>query len=169
MENLLREMRHGLRTLTKSPGFAAAAILTLGLGIGASTAIFSVVDAVLLRALPYPEPQNIVRVWEQATDGHRMNLSDPDFDDFRDQSDAFASLAVYGDWLPSASGGREPVRVHVGAVSKGFFQALGIAPSRGRAFAPEEQRLHGATAAIVSHGYWQRYLGGAEDLSGLRI
>ncbi len=96
METLLRELRYGLRILTKSPGFAAIAVLTLALGIGASTAIFSVVDAVLLRALPYPNPQRIVRVWEQAPDGHRMNFSDPNFDDFRTQNATFADLAVYG-------------------------------------------------------------------------
>src|SRR5215472_1538210 len=73
METLLREWRYGLRTLTKSPGFAAIAALTLALRMGASTAIFSVVDAVLLRALPYPDPQKIVRVWEKAPNGHRRN------------------------------------------------------------------------------------------------
>ena len=165
MDTLLRELRHGLRTLTRSPGFAAIAILTLALGIGASTAIFSVVNAVLLRALPYPKPQELVRVWEQAPNGHRMNLSDPNFDDFRAQNSTLSALAVYGHWVSSVSGGREPVRVEIAAVSSGFFKALGVAPFRGRAFAPEEQRLHGAPAAIVSHGYWQRYLGGRTDLS----
>src|ERR1700740_87002 len=108
METLLRELRHSLRTPTKSRGFTVVAILTLALGIGASTAIFSVVDAVLLRALPYPNPQEIVRVWEQAPDGHRMNLADPNFDDFRTPNNTFAHLAVY-DYRPSSvSGGSEP-------------------------------------------------------------
>jgi len=163
------EFRYGLRILTRSPGFAAIAVLTLALGIGASTAIFSVVDAVLLRALPYPNPQEIVRVWEQAPDGHRMNLADPNFDDFRAQNNTFADLAAYGFGLSSVSGGSEPVRVNIAAVSSGFFKALGVAPFRGRAFAPEEQRLHGAPAAIVSYGYWQRYLGGTMDLSKIHL
>jgi putative ABC transport system permease protein len=165
METFVRELRHGLRTLTKSPGFAAIAVLTLALGIGASTAIFSVVDAVLLRALPYPKPQSIVRVWEQAPDGHRMNLSDPNFDDFEAQNDTFAALAVYGSRLFSVSGGREPVRVEIAAVSRGFFKAIGVEPFRGRPFASEEQRVHGAPAAVVSFGYWRRYLGQEADLS----
>src|SRR5437667_5317600 len=163
MEILLRELRYGLRTLTKSPGFAAIAVLTLALGIGASTAIFSVVDAVLLRALPYPNPQQIVRVWEQAPNGHRMNFADQNFDDFRTQNNTFASLAVYNDRLSSVSGGSEPVRLNWSEVSSGFFTALGVEPFRGRAFVAEEQRLHGAPAAIVSHSYWRRYPGATPD------
>jgi predicted permease len=169
METLLRELRYSWRTLTKTPGFAAIAILTLALGIGASTAIFSVVDAVLLRALPYPNPGKIVRVWEQAPDGHRMNFADPNFDDFRAQNDTFAAVAEYGYGLTSVSGGSEPVRVNIAAVSRDFFKALGIEPSRGRAFAADEQRLDGAPAAIVGHSYWQRYLGSATDLSKFHL
>jgi predicted permease len=169
METLLGELRHGLRILTRSPGFAVIAVLTLALGIGASTAIFSVVDAVLLRALPYPNPQQIVRVWEQAADGHRMNLSDPNFDDLRDQNNTFSSLAAYASLLSPVSGGREPVRVNIAEVSRGFFETLGIRPVRGRAFDPQEQRLHGAPAAIVSYGYWQRYLGSEPDLSKFHL
>jgi len=169
METLLRELRYGLRILTRSPGFAAIAVLTLALGIGASTAIFSVVDAVLLRTLPYPNSQKIVRVWEQAPDGHRMNLADPNFDDFRAQNNTFASLAIYGYGPSSVSGGSEPVRVNIAEVSSGFFKALGVEPFRGRAFAAEEQRLHGAPAAIVSYSYWQRYLAAKPDLSKFHL
>jgi len=162
---MLNDVRYAVRTLSKTPGFTAVAVVTLALGIGASTAIFSVVDAVLLRALPYPNPQQIVRVWEQAPDGHRMNLADPNFDDFRTPNDTFADLAVYGDGLTSVSGGSEPVRTNIAVVSSSFFKALGVEPFRGRAFVPEEQRLHGAPAAMVSYGYWRRYLGSATDFS----
>ncbi len=115
VETLWQDVRFGLRTLRKNPALAAIVILTLALGIGASTAIFSVVDAVLLRALPYPSPGKIVRVWEQAPDGHSMNMSDPNFDDFLAQNNTFSSLAAYGFGLTSISGGSEPVRQH-------FFQ-----------------------------------------------
>jgi putative ABC transport system permease protein len=169
LDELHADLRYALRMFRRNPGFSAVAILTLALGIGASTAIFSVVDAVLLRALPYPNPQQIVRVWEQAPDGHRMNLADPNFDDFRTQNNTFADLAVYGDGLTSVSGGSEPVRINIAAVSSGFFRALGVEPFRGRAFVPEEQRLHGSPAAIVGYSYWQRYLGGATDLSKFRL
>src|ERR1700732_3865516 len=169
VETLLQDLRFATRMLRKNPGFATVAIVTLALGIGASTSIFSVVDAVLLRPLPYRNPQQIVRVWEQAADGHRMNLADPNFDDFLAQNDTFASLAEYGYWLASLSGGSEPVRVNIAAVSSDLFKALGVEPFRGRAFAPDEQRAHGAPAVIVSYGYWQRYLGGTTDLSQFRL
>ena len=169
MEPVLRELRYGLRILTKSPGFSAVAVLTLALGIGASTAIFSVVDAVLLRALPFPQPEKIVRVWEQAPNGRRMNFADPNFDDFRDQNNTFANLAEYSNWLTSVAGASEPARVNIAEVSSGFFPALGVEPVRGRGFVPEEQRLHGTPAALVSYGFWQRYLGGAPDLSAFHL
>ncbi len=169
IDNLSADLRHAFRRLAGNPGFTAVALLTLVLGIGASTAIFSIVDAVLLRALPYPHPQRIVRVWEQAPDGHRMNLSDPNFDDLRTGNGTFASLAVYGYGLSSVAGGGEPVRVNIAAVSSAFFEALGTAPFRGRGFAPEEQRLDGAPAAIVSYSYWRQYLAGATDLSKFQL
>ncbi|HXW90022.1 MAG TPA: ABC transporter permease [Terriglobales bacterium] len=169
MEKLWQDLRYGTRGLVKAPGFAAVAILTLALGIGASTSIFSVADAVLLRPLPYLNPRQIVRVWEQAPNGHRINLAQSNFDDFRAQNNTFASLAEYEEWLSSVSGGSEPVRVHLANVSSGFFKTLGVEPLRGRLFAPDEQRPHGTPAVIVSYGYWQRYLGAAADLSKSRL
>jgi putative ABC transport system permease protein len=169
MTNLWQDLRFGARQLAKNPGFTVVAVLTLALGIGASTSIFSVVDAVLLRPLPYRNPEQIVRVWEQAPDGHTMNLADPNFDDFQSQSNTFASLAVYGFGLTSISGGGEPVRVNIAVVSSRFFKTLGVEPFQGRAFAPDELRLHGAPAVIVSYGYWQRYLGAAADLSPFHL
>lgn len=169
MHSLWQDLRYGLRTLRSSPGFTAVAVLTLALGIGASTAIFSVLDAVLLRPLPYPNPQQIVRVWEQAPNGHRMNLADPNFDDFRDQNNTFASLAEYTEELSSVSGGREPARLNLAEVSVGFFPSLGVQPFRGRTFAPDEQRLHGTPAVMVSYAYWQQYLGATDDLSKFHL
>jgi putative ABC transport system permease protein len=163
------DLRYAFRVLLRNPGFTSVAVLTLALGIGASTAIFSVVDAVLLRALPYPKPHDLVRVWEQGPDGHRMNLAGPNFEDLVAQNDTFASLAAFGYGVSSVSGGSEPARIDIAIVSRDFFKVLGVEPLQGRAFAPEEQRPHGAPAVIVSHGYWQRYLGGATDLSRVRL
>jgi len=164
-ERLLQDLRYALRQLRRSPGFAAAVILTLALGIGASTSIFSVVDAELLRPLPYPNPQQIVRIWEQDPDGHRMNLAQLNFDDFHTQNDTLTSLAEYGYRLTSVAGSSDPVRATVASVSRDFFETLGVEPFRGRTFVADEQRLHGAPSAIVSYGYWKQYLGGAADLS----
>jgi len=169
VEILYADLRYAARGLVRNAGFTAVSILTLGLGIGASTAIFSVVDAVLLRALPYPNPEQIVRVWEQAPNGRRMNFADSNFDDFRTQNNTFAALAGYQYGLSSVSGGSEPVRVNWAEVSSGFFKALGVTPFRGRVFAAEEQRPHGAPAAIVSYSYWQRYLSAAADLSKFHL
>ncbi|MCU1227004.1 MAG: macB 28 [Edaphobacter sp.] len=169
LETLLQDLRYSLRIFARNPGFSAVAVLTLALGIGASTAIFSVVEAVLLRTLPYPKPQKIVRIWEQAPNGHRMNLADANFDDFARQNRTFASLAGYQFGQASVSGGSEPVRMNIASVSSGFFSTIGSEPVRGRAFAPEEQRLHGSPAVIVSYSYWQRYLGGGSDLSKFHL
>ncbi|HEV2299043.1 MAG TPA: ABC transporter permease [Candidatus Acidoferrales bacterium] len=169
MQQFLQDLRYGLRVLAKAPGFTAVAVVTLALGIGASTAIFSVVDAVLLRPLPYPNPQQIVTVWEQAANGHRMHLADPNYEDFRSQNHTLIGLAQYDSAPASVSGGSEPVRMNVAVVSQDFFKVMGVEPFQGRAFAPDEQRLHGAPAMIVSYGYWQRYLGGRADLSQARL
>jgi predicted permease len=98
-----------------------------------------------------------------------MDLSDPNFDDFLAQNNTFSSFAAYGFGQTSVSGGSEPVRVNIAVVSRDFFKALGVEPFRGRAFAPDEQRLHGAPAMIVSYSYWQRYLGRATDLSKFHL
>ena len=169
VETLWQDLRFGLRMFRKNPGFTAVALFTLALGLGASTAIFSVVDAVLLRPLPYPNPQQIIRLWEQAPDGHRMSLADPNFEDFRAQNHTLSGLALYNDGPESVSGGSEPARIDVAGVTQDFFTALGVEPFRGRPFAADEQVFHGAPAMIVSYGYWQQFLGSATDLSHVRL
>jgi putative ABC transport system permease protein len=169
MNNFWQDFRFGIRTLSKNPGFAVVAILTLALGIGASTAIFSVVDAVLLRPLPYPNPQQIVSVWEQEAHGHRAHMADPNFLDFRAQNHTLSTLAMFASIPESVSGGSEPVRVNIGLVSQDFFKALGVEPFRGREFAGGELVAHGAPAMIVSYSYWRQFLGGTDDLSRIRL
>jgi predicted permease len=161
-------LRYAWRSLMKSPGFTSVAVLTLALGIGASTSIFSIVGAVLLAPLPYPHPQRLVSVSEQAPDGHRMNFAGPNFDDFRKQNDTLASLAAYGMWAVSLAGGREPIRAQVGVVSDDFFRTFGVQPMIGRLFAPNEFREH-AAGIVVSYGYWKRDLGAPADLSRVHL
>jgi predicted permease len=169
LENLLRDINFAARQAVKNPGFAAVVILTLALGIGASTSILSVADAVLLRPLPYPNPGQLVRVWEQMPNGHRPNLAESNFEDFLNQNNAFASLAAYDYGLASVSGGSEPARMNIASVSNGFFPVLGVQALRGRLFTADEQRPHGSQAIVVSYGYWQRYLGGTTDVSKLQL
>ena len=169
MSSLWTDLRYALRTLAKDRGFTAVAVITLALGIGANTAIFTVIDAVLLRPLPYPEPNQIVRVWELSARGHRMNLADPNFEDLRAQNHTLSALAEYEYGTASISGGSEPVRANVAEVSKEFFDALGIQPFLGRTFAPDELHVHGSPAVIVSYGYWRQYLGAARDLSRFHL
>ena len=166
VETLWQDLRFAVRILRKWPGFTTVAIASLALGIGASTSIFSVVDAVLLRPLPYPNPQQIVRVWEQAPDGHRMSLADPNCEDFRAQNHTLSGLALYNDGPESISGGSEAVRMNVAAVSSDFFTSLGVEPFRGRAFAADEQVFHGAPAMIVSYGFARSLNNGWNGLSG---
>ncbi|HLW80812.1 MAG TPA: ABC transporter permease [Candidatus Acidoferrales bacterium] len=169
MNNFWQDFRFGTRTLAKNPGFAVVAILTLALGIGASTSIFSVVDAVLLRPLPYPHPQQLVAVYEREGGGQRSHLADPNLFDFRSQNHTLTALAMFSSGPDAISGGSEPVRVNIGIVSQGFFKALGVEPFRGRAFAPNEHVVHGAAAMIVSYNYWRDFLGSASDLPNVHL
>ena len=169
MTMLWQDLRYAERMLARSPAFAAVAVLTLALGIGASTAIFSVVDAVLLRPLPYPNPQRIVTVWEKEADGRRVRLADPNFLDFRSQNHTLQGLATFFSAPDSVSGGSEPVRVNIALVSQDFFKVMGVEPFRGREFSVDELRVHGAPAMIVSYGYWQQHLGGRADFSQVHL
>ena len=164
-----KDLRFAFRMLRKNPGFTVIAVLTLALGIGASTSIFSVVDAVLLRPLPFPNPQQVVTVWELSADGRRMHLADPNFLDFREQNRTLVGLAQFSTGPESVSGGSEPVRMNVAAVSQDFFKMMGVEPVQGRDFTADELRLHGTPAMIVSHGYWQQYLGSRADFSNARL
>src|SRR5205807_5341841 len=136
---------------------------------GASTAIFSVVDAVLLRPLPFPNPHQVVTVWELSANGRRMHLADPNFLDFREQNHTLVGLADFNTGPESVSGGSEPVRMSIAAVSQDFFKVMGVEPALGRVFLTDELRLHGTPAMIVSYGYWQQYLGSRADFSNVRL
>jgi putative ABC transport system permease protein len=159
----MNDFRLAFRQLGGAPTFTTVVIATLALGIGASTLIFSVVKAVLLEALPYPESERIVRVFEIDENGRRSRPSDPNFADLEQQSRSFAAFAQYGSDPQPVSGGGESARLPVAVVSREFFDVLGIAPVLGRGFLPEELHEGAAPAALVSYGFWQRYLGGRPD------
>jgi predicted permease len=155
--------------LAKNPGFTAVAVLTLALGIGASTAIFSVVYGVLLRSLPYPKPEQLVSIREVAADGHLMQFTDPNFDDLRAANRSFVGMAKLSSWEVTVSSGSESARVGVASVSRDFFRVLGVAPMLGRVFSEEELQEGGRPATIASYGYWREHLGRTTDLSQLKL
>ena len=129
---MITDLKYALRSLSKTPAFTAIAIATLALGIGASTAIFSVLDAVLLRPLPYPNQERIVALRELDEKGRGMAFAEPNFDDLRERSRSFAALAKYSEGTEAVAGGSEPVRTNISAVSEDFFRVLGVTPFAGR-------------------------------------
>jgi putative ABC transport system permease protein len=175
LESLLQDLRFGLRMLRKNPGFSLVAILTLALGIGASTAIFSVVNGVLLRALPYYEPERLVMVWAhrpllQAQTGLAdFPVAVADFVDWRNQSQVFEQMAAMRPLRINLTGGGEPESVVGLRASASLFPLLGARFAVGRAFLPEEDRAGADRVVVISHGLWQRRYGADEKLIGQKI
>ena len=169
MEALIQDLKYAARVLLKSPGFVAIAVLTLALGIGANTALFSVVNGVLLRPLPYPRPSELVVLSETSANFESMSVSYPNFLDWQRSNSSFASLAAYRNDDFSITGSGEAERVRVGMVSASFFEMLGVNPSRGRLFTADDDRLGSAPVVLISAGLWQRKFGSAPDIVGKRI
>jgi putative ABC transport system permease protein len=169
MQKLWQDMRYGARMLLKKPGFTSIAALTLSLGIGACTAIFSIVDAALLRSLPYPGADRVVQMREVSEDGSRMSFADPNFHDVRERNRSLEAVAEYAGSMETITGGSEPLRARVLSATNDFFRVLGVAPLVGRAFLPEDAKDGGKQVAVVSHGFWQKALGGRADLAGVKL
>ena len=171
MNTIWQDLRFGLRTLGKRPGFTLIAVLTLALGIGATTAIFTVVNAVLLRPLPYPDAERLVYVGQQYKDA-LAGVGEPKFMFWREQSQSFDGLACYsgfGGASGNLSGGAEAEYVRGLRVSEDFFRVLGVMPLVGRTFSHAEDTPGGERVAILSHALWQRSFGGRRDLLGQRV
>ncbi|HEX7289164.1 MAG TPA: ABC transporter permease [Candidatus Angelobacter sp.] len=169
MQLLLQDLPYALRQFVKVPAFTLTAVLTLTLGIGASTAIFSVVYGVLLRSLPFYKPEQIVRVWEVDSKGQRMRFADPNFEDMRAQARLLQGMAEMVSEEVPVSVGLEPDRVRVALVSKDFFSVMGVQPVMGRLFTAEEQHVGAASTAVVSYSYWQRHLHQTRDLETVKL
>ena len=169
LDSILQDLRFALRTLRKSPAFTAVAILTLALGIGANTAIFSVFYGVVLRPLPYPHPEQLVHLREMNAQGGQMSFSDPNFEDIRDQSRSLQGLAEYNGYPQTVTVDQTTTRVMVSSVTRDFFRVVGVQPSRGRSFLPEEQQFNAPACAIVSDSFWKQSLGSATDFSPLHV
>jgi len=168
---MLHDIRYGLRMLAKNPGFTVIAVLTLSLGIGANTAIFSVVNGVLLRDLPFPESDRLVTLWENNTvDGlERDDVSPANFLDWRDRQKSFEELAFANPFSFDYVADGEPVTIRSALVSKGFFDVLGASPLHGRVFAPEEHEAGKDKVVILSYGLWQRRFGSDPKIIGTKL
>jgi len=165
MSGFWQDIRYAARQLGKNPGVTVIMVFTLALGIGATTAIFSVVYGVLLRPLPYSGPDRIMAVSEVNSHGRPSRLADPNFDDFRDQNHSFQSIAKYSAYPVSISGAAQPTRTTVAAVTPQFLTVFGVEPIMGRDFTASDDQKGAAPVALVSYGYWRQYLGAAQDLS----
>jgi len=165
MSGFLRDFRYAARVLSKNPGVTTIMVFTLALAIGATTAIFSVVYGVLLRPLPYPRADRIVAISEVNSRGTLSRLADPNFDDFRDQSHSFQSIAKYADDTLSVSGASQPTHTTVAGVTPEFLTVFGVEPVVGRDFNAGDDQKGAAPVALVSYGYWRQYLGSSQDLS----
>jgi putative ABC transport system permease protein len=171
MQTFLQDLKYALRMLKKNPAFTAVAILTLAVGIGANSAIFSVVNSVLLRPLPYQQPGQLVRVYSEfpTMKLQKFWVSPPELLDI--QRDAKSWQAI-GGWAPGGQNvgtESEPLRVTSAAITRGLIDVLGVQPERGRNFTEEEDRVGGPRVAIISHGLWQKGFGGAGDIIGKQI
>ena len=172
MKTLWQDLRYAGRVLLKQPGFTLVAVVTLALGIGANTAIFTVVDAALLRSLPYREPERLVHLWEakQNRDFDRSEASYPDFLDWRAQTgEVFEGVAGYTGRPFTLTGGETPERLAGAAVTANFFDVLGVRARHGRTFLADEDKPESAPAVVLGHGLWQRRFGGDPKVVGSQV
>src|SRR6185295_15524379 len=171
LDTLLRDLSYTIRTLRKSPGFAAVAIGTFALGIGANTAIFTLVNAVLLRPLPYSEPQQLILFWQHAANpANRTPFSLPRYQIMRDQEKELgAELAGYAEESVTLSSGQEPERVQAARITANFLSVLGVSPALGRGFSTIEDSPAGAPVVMLSDTLWRRRFGGTPEILGKSI
>ena len=159
MASFTRDLRYALRMLRKSPGYTSIAMLTLAIGIGANTAIFSFVDGVLLKPLPYPDADRIVRVMEKPPQGERNSISTLNFLDWQRDNTVFDFLAAQTGGGATLTGVSEPVQLRGARVSADYFRIFGIEPALGRTFAPGEDQLGNHRVVILSHALWVSQFG----------
>jgi putative ABC transport system permease protein len=167
---MTKDLRYALRNLVARPGFTAVVVIVLALGIGSTTAIFSIVDALLLRSLPYADSERLVLLREVGARGNLIGVADPNFVDVEERAQSFEALGISAGSFPLVvTGAKEPGRARVTIVSRQFFKAMAVQPVAGRLFLPEEEKFGGPIATVVSHSYWQNQLGGSTDFGSLRL
>jgi putative ABC transport system permease protein len=171
METLVKDFRYGIRSLLKRPGFAAVAVITLALGIGANTAIFSVVNAVLLRPLPFADPDRLVMVWEDASFAGfpRNTPAAANYADIKAQNQVFEGMAAINRRSFNVTGDGDPEKVETYAVTADFFPLMGVRPALGRAILPEEDKPGANNVVLLSHSLWQKRYGGEANIVGRQL
>src|ERR1044071_10300577 len=167
MEALLQDLRHAARALVKTPGFTIVAVVTLALGIGANTAVFSVVNGVLLSPLPYREPERLVKLWESLPSMAQIMVAYPDYKDWKVRARVFDDIALYSPFRTmTMTGGELPERVGVGLATGNLFGVLGMSPIMGRDFLTSGDQPGAERVALATSGFWQRRFGSERGILG---
>jgi len=169
MTGLLQDLHYAIRQLRKSPGFTVVAVVTLALGIGANTAIFSVANGVLLRDLPFHDPQRLALLWSVGRDDNRDQLSFTDIDDYRSQNHVFENVVAFGNWSATFTGADTPARIPGMQVSDGYLSLMRVKPLLGRDFLPEEQIEGKDQVILLTYGLWQDRFAGDPQIVGKQL
>src|SRR5258708_603810 len=169
MDSIIKDIRFAIRKLLKHPGFTLIAVLTLALGIGATTAIFSAVNPVLLEPLPYPSANRIITVWYAGADGSRVEQAFGTYRELAQRSQSFDAMAVTKSWQPHMTGTSEPERLVGQRVSASYFRVLGVRPALGRDFDSNDDLLHGPKVVIISNELWLRRFAGDKTIVGRQV
>src|SRR5215471_7275283 len=169
IESLFQDLRYGFRMLVRSPGFAVIAIVTLALGIGANTTIFSVVNGVLINPLPFHDSDQLVSLFEEIPNFKNGSISYPDFVDWQRMNRTFTAIAAYRSQGFNLSGQDEPERLQGEMVAAGFFEILGVNALHGRTFTPQDDHLGANPTVMITEGLWKRKYGSAPDIISKRL
>lgn len=169
LESLVLDLHFAWRQVRKSPGFSGIAALTLALGVGSTTAIFSVVSQVVLKPLPYPRADRIMQLWEVTSGGPHVHLTDPNFVDLQKYNRSFSAMAAYYRWTTALVSNGESVRAATTWISPDFFDVLGVKPVAGRFFQKDESGANVPTTAVISYGFWQEHYGGSRSALGATL
>ncbi len=165
VETFLADLRYGARRLRAAPGFTVVSVLTLALGIGASTAIFSVLNPIVIQPLPYPEARRLTLIWDTGRDGSRQDVTFGSYREIVERSRSFESLAVLRSWQPTLTGADHAERLEGQRVSASYFRTLGVAPRIGRDFQPSDDAVNGPAVVLISNALWER-LGRVQEIVG---